>query len=223
MLNPDKQYGFGSLYTWPRSIHVFEYDGLCSHSSLREAVVGDLHLTAEQLDAIASTQAEQERVYGLEYARNLRANPTEQLRETQRNNNIKQKAGTKARQQQAIASGTYACRTCNVNNRDAAMLRRHNDTPRHKKKLIMGDDDYHCDYCDISFQYKSNYSKHLESKSHLAKSNHCAFRCHRFVPSLPNPDLPGFLDIDYLLELDTPTLYHHDSDCINGIVYHAAP
>lgn len=171
MYNPNKRYGFGELYPWPRSVHSFEYDGLCSHNPLLDPVEGDLDLTKEDLQAIATATRAKDVAYMLEYGRNLRANPTEAYRATQSRNNIKQKPATKARQRAAVAAKKYYCGTCKVSCRDNASLVRHNRTPRHFKKLEMGDRDYECEVCDRSFRYKSDYTAHLASKTHIRNSS----------------------------------------------------
>ncbi|KAK5184122.1 hypothetical protein LTR44_003628 [Exophiala sp. CCFEE 6388] len=75
----------------------------------------------------------------------LRVNPTEHYKARQKRNNEKQKPGTKARQSNAIEDKLYHYHVCNVSCRDVASFRRHNETPRHAKKMEMGDADYHCD------------------------------------------------------------------------------
>ena len=171
MRNPDKDYGFGDLYSWPRSSYSFEYDGLCGHNALLDPVSGDVDYIPEQLEAIAADKQKKERLYFQEYGRKLRANPTEEYRAGQNRNNKIQKPATKARQQSAVANKQYYCSTCKVSCRDNASLVLHNATKRQQKKTVIGDDDFHCDFCDISFTYKSNFTRHLASKGHIQKSS----------------------------------------------------
>lgn len=168
MHSRDKSYGFGNLCPWPRD--SFKWNGLCSHSPLLELVRGDFDFTPEQLEEFAAAAKEKSRVYLLLYAQALRANPTEEYRATQQRNNEKQKPGTQARQQEAVANKTYYCAVCNVACRDNASLTRHNGTTLHKKRTVQGDEDFHCAACNLSFRYQSNFNQHKTSKGHINKS-----------------------------------------------------
>lgn len=106
--NPVKVYGSGDICPWPRSQFEYDYKGGCSHSPLLESqAVSSLTLTAEELETAAAATAEKNRLYQIDYQRDLRANPTEKFRERTRTNNKKQKAGTAIRQKEAIESQTY--------------------------------------------------------------------------------------------------------------------
>jgi len=100
----------------------------------------------------------------------LTSEPYRGVKEREKTNNIKQKPGTQARQQAAVENKTYYCEVCNVSCRDAATLRRHDETPRHKRKFERGDDDYECFDCDLSFRYLSDFNRHKLSKGHIAKT-----------------------------------------------------
>jgi hypothetical protein len=155
------------MFPWPRSTHDFDYDGLCSHSSFCEGDIESLGLSAEDLKAAADVIKEKNRLYGLEYARKLRANPTDKYIAGQQANRLKQAPTTRQRQREAVATKKYHCDVCNVSCRDMASLVRHNKTPRHDKKTRMGDADYECLFCNKSFRYKSDYTLHCTAKSHI--------------------------------------------------------
>jgi hypothetical protein len=164
----NKSYGFGDIRPWPRT--SFEWKGLCGHNPLVEGIYnGDFDFTPEQLEEIATAVKEKNRAYQEKYQKALRANPTEEYRARQKRNNEKQKPGTQARQQAAVANQEYYCKVCNVSCRDNASLVRHNTTTRHKKKTVQGDDDFHCSACNISFRYQSAINAHYKSKSHIYK------------------------------------------------------
>ncbi|KAG4431265.1 Heat shock 70 kDa protein [Cadophora sp. M221] len=136
----DKDFGVSHLCPW--NPDDFEWLGLCSHSSLREKMQckdGEMDFTPEELETISQIVKEKNAHYQHEYQKNLRANPTEQYKKTQKNNNIKQAAPTKARQQEAVANKTYYCKHCKVSCRDAASLRLHEGTPRHESQVKFGD------------------------------------------------------------------------------------
>ena len=50
--NRNKSYGFGDLCPWTQDL--FEWNGLCSHSSLLEPIYGDFDLDPEHLEAKAA-------------------------------------------------------------------------------------------------------------------------------------------------------------------------
>lgn len=89
MNSRDKDCGFGEVCLWSRNL--FEWAGLCSHNPLLEPVPSDLHLSGEQLEAIAAATQENKRQNDIQYRRNLRANPTEKYLDGQRRNRQKHK------------------------------------------------------------------------------------------------------------------------------------
>lgn len=168
-----KSFGLSHLCAWDRD--GFEWLGLCSHSPLKEWIRcpdGEMDFTPEQLEDIARITREKNAQYQEKYQRELRANPTDKYKQRQKTNNIKQQPGTKARQEEAIKNKTYHCEVCDVSCRDNASLVRHNATPRHQKKLEMGDDDYRCSACNISFRFLSNFNQHKLSKGHISRTRH---------------------------------------------------
>lgn len=166
MHHREKAYSYGDNCPWAREL--FEYEGLCSHNALLEPFnTGGKHFTEEQLEEMAAETHERNRLYQIEYQRNLRANATPQYKARQHANNIKQKPGTKARQQASVASKKYYCSTCDVSCRDNASLVLHNRTPRHLKRVDRGGSkDWRCDLCDITFKFESALKTHNTSKTH---------------------------------------------------------
>ena len=164
----NKSYGFGNLCPWTQDL--FEWDGLCSHSPLLELILGDFDLDAEQLEKKAAATKEKKRQQDREYHQNMQANPTPEYRERMRKKSEKRKPALKAYYANCRANKTFYCDTCKVACRNNADLKIHNETPRHSKKVEMGDDDYHCQACDISFKYKSHFTLHCTSKGHIAKT-----------------------------------------------------
>ena len=80
--------------------------GLCSHSPLRDDVVGDLDLSPEQLAEIAAIIKENKKKNDAEYGRMLRANPTEAHLETTRRNNTNQRRALKPIHAATIANSS---------------------------------------------------------------------------------------------------------------------
>jgi hypothetical protein len=163
---------FGLSHLCPLDPDTFEWIGLGSHSPLREGIrglTGEMDYTPEELEYMAKLTKEKNAEYQYHYQRELRANPTEHYKQRQAAHNIKQKPGTRARQKAAVEEKKYHCNVCDVSYRDAASLRRHNATPRHKRKLEHGTDSYKCLPCNASFRYLSGFEQHKLAKSHLSK------------------------------------------------------
>lgn len=168
MCSRQLSYGLSGQTLWARD--SFEWDGLCGHNPLVEAIrADDMDFTAEELEEIAAAVKEKDRLYQYQYQRALRANPTEEYRSRQKRNNEKQKSATKVRQKSAVENQQYHCAACGVSCRDNASLIRHNATKRHQKKVRQGDEDFHCAACNLSFRYQSNFNKHKQSKGHISK------------------------------------------------------
>lgn len=166
---------YGIEYLAPWSVDSYPWDGLCSHSPLLDSAEvrpGDLNLSPEQLNQIAAIIKDKNRTYGANYQRALRTNPTPAYTARVKARNIKHAPATRARQQAAVANQTYHCSVCNVSCRDAASLRRHNQTKRHHKKTEMGDDDYHCELCVLSFRYLSDFNAHKRTMGHIAREKY---------------------------------------------------
>ena len=92
----DNGHGLSHMCPWDRD--AFEWLGLCSHSSLREAIQcrdGEMDFTPEQLEDIARLTKENNAIYQNHYQRELRANPSEEYKLRQAINNSKQQLRTK--------------------------------------------------------------------------------------------------------------------------------
>ncbi|KAF2478895.1 hypothetical protein BDY17DRAFT_60980 [Neohortaea acidophila] len=164
MRSRTKSYSFDNVCPWSRD--AFTYGGLCSHSSLMESTYG-LDFTAEELEAMAATSAQHKRDYDRAYGANLRANPTEAYKESQRAGRAKHAPKLKINQQAAVQNKTYHCDVCNVSCRDNASLELHNKSPRHIQRADRGTGDWECAPCNLSFKYKSAWDIHVKSKTHL--------------------------------------------------------
>ncbi|KAK4243709.1 hypothetical protein C7999DRAFT_35964 [Corynascus novoguineensis] len=133
-------------------------------------------LAPDQLAEIAAINREKQLAYGREYSRTLRKTKPEVVRARTRRANKLQAPKTEARQQEAIANGTYRYDVCGVNCRDAASLVIHNKTPRHARKVAEaaqaaeGKTPLYCTDCKLQFKYPSALKVHLKSKTHFRLS-----------------------------------------------------
>lgn len=92
--------------------------------------------------------------------------------------NRKQAAGTRGRQRKAIANKTYRCDACDVNCRDAASLRVHNETKRHITTVLYKRDKdkyFNCGTCPTlpRFRYLSDFKAHCKGVRHLGYLDWC--------------------------------------------------
>jgi hypothetical protein len=162
----ESSYGLSHLCPWPPT--TFKYHGLCTHSSLCDALPRQ-NLSPEQQEEHARMRAEKDKAYQAVYQANLTANPTPEFIARRNLNNQKQAAGTKARQQAAKAEEKYMCSACGINCRDASELRRHEKSPRHMRKIGQPIDENSCEPCGKTYRNPAWLQKHLTSEGHLEK------------------------------------------------------
>ena len=167
MYHSNRLYGFGNICPWSRD--QFEYGGLCSHNALSEGIRSgeDFDFSEQELENMAAEIKEKNRLYQIQYQRDLRANPTESYKARIKVHNEKQKPGTQVRQKAAVENQLYRCDVCDVSCRDHASLVRHNASPRHQRRSLRGDGAYECAPCGFSNKYLSNYNVHLKTKTHI--------------------------------------------------------
>lgn len=133
-----------ALLIWP--INAFEYDGLCSHPTLTEAVSGQFNVTAAQIEAQADALEE----IRVSLQRITSHNWEQDLKEE----NIK---------------------ACRARNRKKAAAERDKDkvkvNARYTKNAdkVKASKKYYCAVCDWACAKKTELTKHNTSKTQLAK------------------------------------------------------
>jgi len=95
------------LCPWSRDL--LEWDGLCSHNPLIEAVPGNFDLSREQLEEMAAVTKEKARVRLGQLYQDLKLNNPVKLREQQRVATIKHKGSRKEKEEQIKASRKFYC------------------------------------------------------------------------------------------------------------------
>jgi hypothetical protein len=167
---------------WDRT--SLEYDGLCSHCSLNEGIVGDFDLSHGELEA----QAVQRKENTVSKQAVLRSNYHYQQMETNRDEYLEKKAEWNAdyrardpekyeklwRDNRAkhVENKTYHCEVCKLTFVTQADLNTHLKTPRHQQKAINLANDlatkrFKCLPCAFATDKKCRSDKHLKSKRHL--------------------------------------------------------
>jgi hypothetical protein len=107
-------------------------------------VYGNVNISQEELKQMGAATRERNHLYQIEYQRELRRNTSESYKHRQKVNNVKQKPGTKARQQNAFQKGRYERETCGVGCRDMATLVIHDAFECYGRRVDEGPDAYKC-------------------------------------------------------------------------------
>lgn len=110
---------------WSREIP--EYDGLCTHSALREAVAGDFDLSAEELEAeILENRAKAAR------------DGTEQVPQETTKKKGYMKAGVQKSRDKAVKAKMHYCAICDKNYTTSTGLIYHLETKTHLQTIKRG-------------------------------------------------------------------------------------
>jgi hypothetical protein len=142
MRTTKRDYGMSQICPWP--LDTLEYDGLCSHPSLREGVSSDFDLTPEQLEATVA-ELKQRRT-------DLTAEANSDYHKRQLDTNADDHRARKVVKQPAYASNhpekIYAI------GKNYATKARENKT-------------YYCEVCDLACSKNSEVLIHNKTKKHL--------------------------------------------------------
>jgi hypothetical protein len=125
------------LLLWER--HTVEWEPLCSHLPLREKILGNLDLSAEELEIIAAIRTERRATYVKEY------------REAKRNEDY-----DAFRLRGRVTKSAWTAK-----NRD-----RFNQTAGRTRAKAKSERRFHCDVCEMSLAGQLALDKHLASQSH---------------------------------------------------------
>jgi len=166
MASRSRHYGYHSQCPWPAS--SFNYDGVCSHNPLTEAVEGDLDLTTEELEEIAAAVKEKNRKYQQDYGKALRAAASPTFKASRKAVNAKHQPKVKLNRSKAVADKLYHCIPCDYAAPNSTELKIHETRPSHHRKLeeAKGIPPNYCHVCHKSFKYPSRLETHKKSKTH---------------------------------------------------------
>lgn len=172
-------FGMGHISPWDRS--AVEYDGLCSHCSLNEGIVGDFDLSAEELEAQAIQRKEmratkQAAINANYHYKQMATNRDEYLdtnaarrRDHQAQNVEKYRERERAHNAKHKANQTYYCQLCKVACHKKSDLDVHNKTRKHLRKAAdLADPGKHhrCIPCAYATDKLSTFKDHLKSQRH---------------------------------------------------------
>ena len=172
-------YGFGMVQLCPWACESFEYDGLCTHSSLFEAPAGDHSLSASELEAQAVEMMQRRADYMREYRERTKREEHEKYRARVNKEAARQRkrnpGSIKAAHQRSIAKAVkekkHYCAIYNHAFTKKAKLTQHLKGPKHaaKAKAVKGEKHY-CAICDHTFSTKATLTRHLKGPKHTAKA-----------------------------------------------------
>ena len=153
-MRPVKQdYGMSHICPWPRD--TLEYDGLCSHCALTEAVPGDHGLFAEELEAQAAEIKGRRADYYHEW-RNRTQSEDPETYYAKSNKNRKayvkrnpgaQKEADKRTIAKAVAQKKFHCAICDHTFTKKAKLTKHLTGPKHAEKAALARKQQSSDSC----------------------------------------------------------------------------
>lgn len=169
-----EHYGMAHICPWDR----LDYDGICSHCSLKEKVVGDFNLTAEELEAHAAERAQRRRELhsignsNWHYQQMIDnydeyiTNSSERVARSRANNPGRDAVHQARRIEEALRDKTYHCERCNISFGTKQRLANHEKTPKHRRKLDQANSPFVCIPCDIAISNQSNLTRHNKTERH---------------------------------------------------------
>ncbi|KAF2417225.1 hypothetical protein EJ08DRAFT_84066 [Tothia fuscella] len=169
----------------PRPLSSLSYDGLCSHSPLREGPLGNFDLSAEQLEAIATVAAERARVrfnaYLSNYRKVERALHPEKVKERKRKQHAKKMANFPDKHRTKIAkycktvlaSEEFFCDLRGIPCRAKYDFERHMNSDRHQRNVAQAKagvvKNFKCTLCGYYAKANHLLLRHNGSKKHQKK------------------------------------------------------
>jgi hypothetical protein len=165
---------------WDRN--TLEYDGCCSHCCLREMVVGDFELSAEDLEAKDVESKQKRKIWKQTGNSNYHYKQMETNYDEYSTFHAEKRARlraqdpeadnekTNARSARTKAAGTYPCQLCKLTFGTKQKFNKHFKSAKHLGKADeLANRPHKCLNCAVAFDYLGNYQRHLKAKCHLEK------------------------------------------------------
>jgi hypothetical protein len=169
MKSRTKDYGMPTLCPWPRD--SLTYDGLCSHFSIKEGVVGAaMNLTPEETEALDADRLEVKRACGRQYKAALGPGV--------------HAAQSKAFRHKTLEEQRYKCTVCNLTFPNNAKLVEHQETSIHIRKAAgtgrqtngrggsqnaIKQKKHYCEICKHAAPTAKRLETHLKGNRHAKK------------------------------------------------------
>jgi hypothetical protein len=175
----DKDFGMGHMCLWDRA--ELEYDGLCSHSSLNDGIIGDFELSPEDLELVAIEKERKFREHKKENAYNHHYKQMatnydhyigashDRVRKSRALHPEKHCNAARARGARVVKANTHHCGRCRKSYSRPAILKEHLKSDAHLRRKDPDEYKNFCRPCHLGFDYKSNFNRHNKTQGHLLK------------------------------------------------------
>lgn len=161
MVSRTKDYHMEDCCPWPRDL--FTYHGLCTHSPLREVVLGDFNLSPEQLELVAAEKGELHRQqYREKYAKLMSDVDRASKRKEQRKRY--QLAITPETKKKSLGQQRERYANLTKDSRQRVMDKNHRNRVKRREERR-----YYCAPCGFSFSGPYGLARHEKSKRHKNK------------------------------------------------------
>jgi hypothetical protein len=176
-VNKANDYGMDRICLWDRS--TLEYDGLCSHCCLNEAITGNYEFSEKELEELNAEKMMKRKADEAEYQVEYRAmrianDPehiigaaTERMREYRAGDPEKFREQENERRKATVENKEYYCELCKVALDSKYALEKHNGSVKHLKKKEYLAKPHACNLCSWGCDKLGNYNQHLKSVRHL--------------------------------------------------------
>ncbi|KAL8866510.1 MAG: hypothetical protein Q9198_008859 [Flavoplaca austrocitrina] len=176
MMDDTRNHVLKNIGLWDRD--SLEYDGLCSHCSLNEAILGEFDLDDEQLEELAR-EKEQKRVelksennsswHYKQMAENYDdyiVKSTERVSRSRANNPGRDAKRQAERQEKNRQNKTYHCTPCNITLGSKQVFAMHEKSPKHLRQVTGAQSTFRCSPCNLGFHNPGNLRRHNQSLMH---------------------------------------------------------
>lgn len=171
-----RNHDMSHICLWDRT--TLEYDGLCSHCSLNEGILGDFDLSPEQLEAQAIDKEQKRLELKAENATNYHYKQMEEnydeyigkssvrVARSRANNPGRDRQRQADRVEKARREKSFHCGRCNLTFRTRQILEKHEKSAKHRRKETEADNPFKCLPCNLGFHNQSNLTRHNQSETH---------------------------------------------------------
>ncbi|OBT71669.1 hypothetical protein VF21_10587 [Pseudogymnoascus sp. 05NY08] len=187
-------YGMGHICRWDR--RMLEYDGVCSHSALRDGIHGDFTLSAEQLEAFAVEREKKRLALKAENATNYHykqihtnyddyiGQSSARVAKSRANDPGRDKKRQADRIEKAEAERAFYCERCDIVCGTKQRLANHEKTPKHARKEFESANPFICAPCNLTRHEKS--LRHIQNveKSTMSISDQSVVSRTESAPSI---------------------------------------
>ncbi|KAL9032893.1 MAG: hypothetical protein Q9180_006244, partial [Flavoplaca navasiana] len=176
MMDDTRNHVLKNIGLWDRA--SLEYDGLCSHCSLNEAILGEFELDDEQLEELAR-EKEQKRVelksennsswHYKQMAENYDdyiGKSTERVYRSRANNPGRHTKYAADRREEARQNKTYHCVPCDIAFSEKLSFIAHEKSPKHLRQVTGAQSTFRCGPCNLGFHNQSNLTRHNKTLTH---------------------------------------------------------